>query len=72
MARLIVFLMLFAALTLALAAAVAFIRALKAPTPAPLPVTAREDKMPDAIRNVAYVVLLLLLLGLTSGWMGPA
>lgn len=71
MARLILFLMLFSALALALAAAVVAWRALAAPPLARLP-AATEDRMPPAIRNVAYVVLLLLLAGLTSGWLGPA
>lgn len=71
MARLILFLLLFAALALALAAAVMALRAVRAPAPAPLPVR-QEDPMPRAMRNVAYVALLLLLAGLTSGWLGPA
>jgi hypothetical protein len=72
MARLILVLLLFAALALALAAAVMALRALRAPPrPAPLPAVT-EDRMPSAMRNVAYVVLLLLLAGLTSGLLGPA
>ncbi|WP_210527111.1 hypothetical protein [Rubellimicrobium arenae] len=71
MARLILFLMLFAALALAVAAAATAFRALTAPSPAPLPV-AKEDKMPKGARTLAYGVLLVLLLGLTSGWLGPA
>ncbi len=70
MARLILFLLLVAALAAALAAVVSAWRALNAP-PARLPV-ATEDRMPNSIRNVAYVVLVLLLAGLTSGWLGPA
>jgi hypothetical protein len=69
MARLILFMMLFAALAFALAAAVTAWRALTAP-PSRLPVVT-EDRMPNSIRNVAYVVLFLLLAGLTSGWLGP-
>ena len=74
MARLILLLMLFAALTLAVAAAATALRALRAPphrTPTTLPATT-EDRMPQAMRNMAYVVLLLLLTGLTSGWLGPS
>ncbi len=71
MARLILFLLLFAALAFALAAAVTAWRALTAPPPpSRLPVVT-EDRMPNSIRNVAYVVLFLLLAGLTSGWLGP-
>ena len=69
MARLILFLLLFAALALAIAAAAAAWRALSAPAPR-LPVVT-EDRMPPAMRNVAYLVLLALLAGLTSGWLGP-
>ena len=72
MARLILFLMLFAALAFAFAAAVTAWRAMTSPTPAPLPALREEDKMPPAIRNTAYVLLFLLLAGLTSGWLGPA
>ena len=72
MARLILFMMLFAALAFAFAAAVTAWRAMTAPTPAPLPALREEDKMPPAIRNTAYVLLFLLLAGLTSGWLGPA
>ena len=70
MARLILFLLLFAALALAIAAAATAWRALVAPPPSRLPAVT-EDRMPPAIRNVAYVLLLLLLAGLTSGWLGP-
>lgn len=70
MARLILFLVLFAALALALAAAVTAWRVLSAPAPTPQPAV-REDGMPPAIRNTAYVLLFLLLAGLTSGWLGP-
>lgn len=81
MARLILFLMLFAALAFALAAAVTAWRALTAPPPPSRLTTSRlppersvvtEDRMPNSIRNVAYVVLFLLLAGLTSGWLGPS
>jgi hypothetical protein len=45
---------------------------LTAPAPAPSPPALREDKMPNALRNTAYVLLFLLLAGLTSGLLGPA
>ncbi|MBP1805352.1 hypothetical protein [Rubellimicrobium aerolatum] len=70
MARLILLLMLFAALALAIAAAATAFRALAAPAPAPM-TPIREDRMPKAVRTTAYVLLLLLLAGLTSGWLGP-
>lgn len=71
MARLILLLLLFAALALAFVAGLAVWRAVTAsPGPSRLPAVT-EDPMPPAIRNVAYVVLLALLAGLTSGWLGP-
>ena len=69
MARLVLALFLFAVLALAVSAALTLVRALTAP-PAPATPPAREDAMPAAVRIVAYVVLLALLLGLTSGWIG--
>lgn len=72
MARLILVLMLFAALAFAVAAAITAWRALAVPAHAPLPATREDDRMPPAIRNTAYVLLFLLLAGLTSGWLGPA
>ena len=69
MARLILFLLLFAAFALAIAAAVAAWRVLT--TPASRQPAVTEDRMPSAMRNVAYVVLLALLTGVTSGWLGP-
>lgn len=31
-----------------------------------------EDTMPETFRRISYVVLVLLLLGLASGWLGAA
>ncbi|MEL6841174.1 MAG: hypothetical protein AAFP85_17960 [Pseudomonadota bacterium] len=31
-----------------------------------------EDNMPETFRRISYVVLVLLLLGLASGWLGAA
>jgi hypothetical protein len=47
-------------------AAVALFQRAEAPDPQP------EDKMPTTVRTVAYVALILLLLGLTSGLIGGA
>ena len=69
MARLILALMLFAALALAAAAAVRLVNSLRVQAPAP---TLPEVTMPNAARRVSYVLLMLLLLGVTSGWVGPA
>ena len=71
MARLILFLMLFGALAFAVSAGVSAWRALTAPSPTSDPAV-REDGMPPAIRTTAYVLLFLLLAGLTGGWLGPA
>lgn len=32
----------------------------------------RGDTMPDTIRTIAYVLLFLLMLGVTAGWLGGA
>jgi len=72
MVRLILGLMLFAALVLALAAVLVLARSLVAP---PVPVHAplrKEDPMPDLMRNIAYVLLVILLLGVATGWLGAA
>ena len=29
-----------------------------------------EDRMPDTFRNIAFVLLLLLMLGVVTGWLG--
>lgn len=71
MARLILLPFLFGALAFAVAGGVAAFRALSSPAPQRLP-AASEDRMPPAIRTTAFVVLFLLLAGLTSGWLGPA
>ena len=67
MTRLILALVLFAVLALAVMAGLALARAVRA-SPSP----SREVAMPGAVRTVSYIVLLLLLLGVTSGLMGPA
>ena len=65
MTRLILVLMLLAALALAIMAAAVLTRSLaRAPSPT-------EASMPAA-RMTAFVVLLILLLGLTTGWLGAA
>jgi hypothetical protein len=65
MARLILFLMLFAAAVLAAASVMTFFRtAGRAPAPRD------EDSMPSTFRLVAYVLLLLLMVGVATGWLG--
>ena len=29
-----------------------------------------EDRMPDTFRNIAFVLLILLMLGVVTGWLG--
>lgn len=72
MARLALFLLLLAALAMAVAAALTLARALR-PSPLILPgPPATETSMPRAVRLFAYALLLILLLGVTSGWIGPS
>jgi hypothetical protein len=68
MARLVLILLFVAALAIAAHAVLGLWRSLNQPSP--IPAGPREDPMPDAIRNVAYVLLLILLIGVASGWLG--
>ena len=70
MARAILFLMLFAALALAVAAALTLLRVMRGP--APVPAIRTETSMPQTVRTVSFVLLLALLLGVAGGWMGPS
>jgi hypothetical protein len=67
MARLILALLLFSAIVLA-AGSVVRLLTMAGPAPAPR----REDFMPAAFRNTAYVLLLLLIFGVATGWLGAA
>jgi len=72
MVRLILGMMLFAALVLALAAVATLVRHLVAPVdPAPGPLR-KDDPMPVMMRNIAFVLLVILLLGIATGWLGAA
>ncbi|MFQ1701738.1 hypothetical protein ACJ5NV_14215 [Loktanella agnita] len=31
-----------------------------------------EDRMPNTLKRVAYILLFILLIGLSTGWMGAA
>ena len=79
MARVILGLMFFAALVLAIASVVTLARSLIAAPAGPAahrPAAAKaahrpkEDPMPDIMRNIAYVLLLMLLVGIGTGWLG--
>ena len=65
MARLILFLFLFSVAVLAVASVMVFLRtAGRAPAPRD------EDKMPANFRMLAYLLLLALMVGVTTGWLG--
>jgi cell division protein FtsX len=68
MVRLIIILLLIAALALAAASVITLLRSVVQPVAAPGP--ERGDPMPDTIRNVAFGLLLVLLLGVATGWLG--
>ena len=68
MARLILGAFLIAVLALAAMAVLGVVRGIAA-----LPATrsvVKEDPMPDAIRNIAFTLLLVLMLGVATGWLG--
>jgi hypothetical protein len=65
MARLILFLLLFAVAVVAAASVMAFLRSTGRAT-----VPADEDEMPATFRIVAYVLLLVLMFGVATGVLG--
>lgn len=46
----------------------ALLRWLGGPTPKPV----KEDTVPETVRTVAFIVLVILLFGVTSGFLGAA
>jgi hypothetical protein len=68
MIRLILGVLVFVLLVLAVAAARDLAR--RSARPFLVPAGPREDPMPDALRNVAYVLLLILLIGVATGFLG--
>ena len=38
--------------------------------PAPMPI--KEDTVPETVRTIAFIVLVILLFGVTSGFLGAA
>ncbi len=70
MARLILFLLLFASAILAIVAVMAFLNPAGRATPSNMPATKKEDTMPDTFRTVAYALLLVLMVGVATGWLG--
>lgn len=65
MARLILLVFLLVGVSLAIAALAYAWRTITTPA-AP----GSEDRMPDTFRNIAYLLLLILLFGITMGWLG--
>ena len=68
MMRLILFVFLLAGILLAIAAVVTTIRAVS-PRPSTGP---REDTMPKTFSLIAYILLILLMFGISLGWLGAA
>lgn len=67
MMRLILLLFVIAAM---LVAAAVFLAAFRAATTVTTQI--KEDPMPDTFKRVAYVLLVLLLIGISTGWLGAA
>ena len=72
MVRLVIFLIFFAALILAGTAVLRFVSAAAGfnSRSAAHTATKKEDSMPALMRNIAYVLLLALMFGITTGWLG--
>jgi len=65
MIRLILFAFLLACLAVGVAAIMIAVRAVGRPATAP-----ERDTMPETFQRAAYVMLIVLLFGVTSGWLG--
>jgi cell division protein FtsX len=66
MFRLVLFVLLVAAIALALTSVMLALRSYALPAAKP------EDTMPTTFRNIAYVLLILLMFGVVTGWLGAA
>ncbi len=69
MARLILFFLLVAAVAIALASVMMAMRSAGQVVSA---TTKELTSMPDAFRNVAYILLVILMVGVCAGWLGAA
>lgn len=69
MTRVILFLLMFSAAVLAIASVRTL---LTAPEPSPYrkPYRKKDDTMPATFRNVAYLLLIVLMVGVATGWLG--
>ena len=65
MIRLIAFAFLLACLAVGVAAIMVAVRAVNGPSP-----NTERDTMPETFQRAAYVMLIVLLFGVTSGWLG--
>lgn len=71
MVRLVIFLVFFAALVLAAGSVLRFLGVVSQSAAPPLAAArATEDRMPAIMRNVAYALLLALMIGIATGWLG--
>lgn len=70
MARLILFLLLFASAVLAIVAVMALLNPAGGSSASAMAVQKKEDTMPATFRTVAYVLLMILMLGVATGWLG--
>ena len=69
MTRLIIVMLLLAAMLIAAQVVLDFLR--PRPAPSRLPASRSfEVDMPDAVQKIAYVLLIVLAFGVTSGWLG--
>ncbi len=66
--RLILFVFLIVALALAVSAVTLMLRSFGATSQA----ATQGDKLPSSIRTVAYILLLVLMFGVVTGWLGAA
>lgn len=65
MTRLILFLLMFSAVVIAVMSVMSL---LQTPNPAPRP--SKDTLMPASVKNIAYVLLILLMFGVVSGVIG--
>lgn len=69
MTRLILLMLLLAVALIAIQVLLDFVRPRPAPARPPAP-RSFEVPMPDAVQKIAYVLLIVLAFGVTSGWLG--
>ncbi len=68
MFRVILILLFVAALALAVASVTSAIKTVITPVTPP----SQRDTMPDTVRRIAYVALIILMFGVVSGWLGAS